>query len=104
MDDEAPQWFTDAQRGDFKVGDEVTIDLGECSVGGRHGSQEQNVRGMVIGTDGLGSPYPDSHPICVLFRWPLPLTRSYLTVWWYAPSELRHFDIMAAIAEIARST
>jgi hypothetical protein len=94
-EEQAPAWFTDMQRGDFKVGDEVVVTLGECMIGAHHGLQEEGARGTVIGLNSID----EGHPIAVSFRQPLPVNGGRF--WTYAPAELRHFDLMAHIAAIA---
>lgn len=90
MDEEAPPaWFTEMRQGDWKVGDEVTIDVADCRIGGIHGEQEQGVRGLILGLD-----EPGDHNVWVMFRQPL---RAKGPSGNYAPTELRPFDMVAAI-------
>lgn len=97
-DDSPPAWYTDAYRPVWGTGDDVVIDLGECRrIGGLHGTQEQGVRGIVVGVDGCDA----SHPVAVLFNDPLPAKGR---IGYYAPHELRRFDVMAHIAALADET
>lgn len=90
MDEEAPPaWFTEMRQGDWKIGDEVTIDVADCRIGGTHGTQEQGVRGLILGLDGAGD-----HNVWVMFRQAL---RAKGMSGYYAPTELRPFDLMAHI-------
>jgi hypothetical protein len=91
--DEPPAWFTEAQRGTFKVGDRVTVVLSECPRGVRHGEQEHGITGLVIDTDGREK----DHPITVWFDRPPWLTRSYLRSSCYAAGELRPFNPLAGL-------
>jgi hypothetical protein len=93
-DDSPPQWFVDSQRGDFKVGDEVVVALGECRIGSHHGLQEIGARGTVIGLNSID----EGHPIAVSFRQPLPVNGGRF--WTYAPAELRRFDWRAELDKI----
>lgn len=94
-DEQPPAWFTESQRGTFKIGDEVVVTLhGECHRGVKHGDQEIGIRGIVVATDD-----PGDHPIRVYFRHPLPLTRSYLRASSYTAGELKPFDM----AELMRA-
>lgn len=95
---EMPAWLSEMRQREldqFQVGDEVVVALGECEIGKIHGDRELGLRGMVVATDGghFTNPHPVTHPIWVSFRggWS----------WFYAPGELRPFDIMAEIQRIA---
>lgn len=94
-EDEAPAWFTEAQRGTWKAGDDVIVTLGECHIGGHHGTEEISARGIVIWTDG-----PGDHPIMVYFRHPLGGSQGDgqgRFGWTYAAGELRPDDTLAQI-------
>lgn len=91
MDDEQPQWLREMREREmaqFPVGQEVVVRLnGECREGVKHGTQEDGVRGMVIGI-----AERSDHPIHVYFRRDLPLTHSWLRTNYYTPGELEPFD------------
>ncbi len=84
-----------------QIGDEVTVDLGECpQIMLSHGTQEQGVRGLVAHIDEEDRyPHPDGHPILVWYRRPLPVKgrSGYYSAW-----ELRPFDALADLKGMQR--
>ena len=79
------------------VGTRVRIMPGEgCH---HHGTQEAGVTGVVISTEET-----EPHNFLVLFDRPLPIIRTYLTVWTYSAVELTpitHEEVLADIMKRA---